>query len=101
MEVGEFVIIPVFHQSAEAGGLEQVGQTNHGRGEPPKPALPQLSCSGTGASGSVEHPLAEPIEFRAAIALALQACQCRDLAFDLPIAVRQLARGLPRGVLAL
>jgi hypothetical protein len=37
-------------------------------------ALPQLSCSGTGASGGVKHPLAEEIQLRATIALPLSRC---------------------------
>ena len=57
--------------------------------EPLNLALPHLPCSGTGASGSVQHPLAEPIQLRAAIARPLQEFQFRDLAFDLPVTVRQ------------
>jgi hypothetical protein len=41
------------------------------------------------ASGSMQHPLIEQIQLGAAIALPLQELQFPDLAFNLPVAVRQ------------
>jgi hypothetical protein len=64
-------------------------------------ALPQFPCSGTGESGSVQHPLAEQIELCASIALSLQEFQFRNLALDLPVAVGQREGCLHSGLLAL
>ena len=61
---------------------------------PQKLALPQLPCSSTGASGGMQHPLAEEIQLRASIALPLQQCQFSNLALDMPVTGGQLERGL-------
>jgi len=44
----------------------------------------------------VQHPLAEQIPLPAAIALPLQAFHRRDLAFDLPVTVRQMRHPVRR-----
>ncbi len=58
--------------------------------------LPQSSCSGRSASDGAQHPAVKEIKVSAPIALPLQVCQWRNLAFDLPITLRQSQSGWHR-----